>query len=53
MAILINSSLYSVLKISVSYSKSLFKFDLLLELDSLFELTSLLILSLTIISFIY
>jgi hypothetical protein len=52
-AILIDSSLYSILEISVSYSKSLFKLDLLSELDPLSELTSFSIFSLVVISFIY
>jgi hypothetical protein len=48
-----DSSLYSVLEIGVSYSKSLSKLNSLIELDSLSKLISLLVLSLTVISFIY
>jgi len=53
MAILMDSSLYSVLEIGVSYPKSLSKFDSLSEPDSLSELISPSVLSLTVISFIY
>jgi hypothetical protein len=48
-----DSLLYSILEIGVSYSKSLSKLDSLIELDSLSELISPSVLSLTVISFIY